>query len=398
MERNQAFDTIIFGVSYESDNLGVNALGIGAASVIFKANSNCKIAAITLGQKTNKKYIIPTDNGDVSVELIYFKKEQYLIALLEAILFRLFKVQLNSRLTGLIKNASTIYNVNEGDSFSDIYGLKRLLRHYIDSKLALIWKKPLIFLPQTIGPFKTKIGKYLSKDILVKSKKIYVRDIKANAYLKELNIQSKLVFDLAVYMKPKESDISIPPKSIGININGLMYLNRYGSMKGQFSNYPKLLIDLVNQLIKNNWNIIFIPHTYNTTNPCEEDDLVSTLDFCKKNKLTENKQVTIITKQFDAQEIKFILSQLDYFIGSRMHSCIGAMSSNIPTFALAYSYKFHGTFEMFQQGDSLFEVNMISNEQTIEVIDKITSRIDKREISAKKLEEVNNHAYLNLND
>ena len=36
---------------------------------------------------------------------------------------------------------------------------------------------------------------------------------------------------------------------------------------------------------------------------------------------------------------------MDFFVGARMHACIGAFSSGVPVVPLAYSRKFNGLFE-----------------------------------------------------
>ena len=43
-------------------------------------------------------------------------------------------------------------------------------------------------------------------------------------------------------------------------------------------------------------------------------------------------------------EAKSYISNMDIFIGSRMHSTIGAFSSNVATIPVSYSRKFEGLF------------------------------------------------------
>ncbi len=74
MKNKQDFNTILLGSSSESDNLGVNALGIGAVSVIFNNYPNTKIAAITLGNNSNKQFIISTEKDNITADLNYFLK------------------------------------------------------------------------------------------------------------------------------------------------------------------------------------------------------------------------------------------------------------------------------------------------------------------------------------
>ena len=53
-------------------------------------------------------------------------------------------------------------------------------------------------------------------------------------------------------------------------------------------------------------------------------------------------RVVPITREYDATEIKGIISQCDLFVGARMHSCIAAISMGVPTVAIASSYKTFG--------------------------------------------------------
>jgi polysaccharide pyruvyl transferase WcaK-like protein len=49
--------------------------------------------------------------------------------------------------------------------------------------------------------------------------------------------------------------------------------------------------------------------------------------------------------KYDQSEIKYVIGLCDFFIGSRMHACIAALSQYIPTVPVAYSKKFIGVME-----------------------------------------------------
>jgi hypothetical protein len=100
-------------------------------------------------------------------------------------LFKFFRIIPKSKLALEIFSSDIIFDLNEGDSFSDIYGFHRILRHFMDSFLAISFKKDLVFLPQTIGPFDTFVGKKLGLYILNRLKKLYIRDDKAIKLLSE---------------------------------------------------------------------------------------------------------------------------------------------------------------------------------------------------------------------
>ena len=56
--------------------------------------------------------------------------------------------------------------INGGDSFSDIYGQPLLQKWIRDVKTLRKRTKKLVFLPQTIGPFKLDSSKQMAQDCL----------------------------------------------------------------------------------------------------------------------------------------------------------------------------------------------------------------------------------------
>lgn len=390
---------LLLGASLDSDNQGVNALAIGALTLLDKKYKNAEFTIVTLGTHGLNVKSIELESGKREIDFHIYTKYEFLVAIIEALLFKLFHISAFSSLGKLFQHADKVYNINEGDSFSDLYGAKRILRHFIDSKIVLLYKKPLVFLPQTIGPFNTRLGKILSKNVLQGLSFIYVRDDKAFNYLDSLHLKYSKSIDMAVYMKPLSHNFQVRPNSIGININGLMYLNRYDSLKGEYEAYPRLLQKIVNELLSQGFNILFIPHTYNAFNPIEEDDLVSIDSFIKQFKYEADERVYTLNKALNAQEIKYILSQLDFFIGSRMHSCIGALSTGVPTIGLAYSYKFEGTFEMFNQKDHVFSVPKGDFDRlSDDLLTRIKEFISRRAETKLELARLLPFKYLELND
>src|SRR5260370_12066707 len=73
-----------------------------------------------------------------------------------------------------------------GDSFSDIYGMERLLYVSLPQILALLLGKRLILLPQTIGPFRGGFAKTVARYILNRAERVYSRDDRGLEELKAL--------------------------------------------------------------------------------------------------------------------------------------------------------------------------------------------------------------------
>ena len=73
---------------------------------------------------------------------------------------------------------------------------------------------------------------------------------------------------------------------------------------------------------------------------------------------------------------KDYISDLDFFMGSRMHACIAAFSSGVPVIPISYSRKFSGLFE-----DTLGYKHIAdpTTQTTEEIVAFIHDSIEKRE-------------------
>lgn len=368
---------LLLGASLESDNKGVNALGIGAITLLKSNFPNAKINLLCIGEAEGKTFSLNVNDAKINVPVNYFSKKEVLKGLLRAYLHIFFAIKTTCKVTAFIRKHDIVFDINEGDSFSDLYGLKRILRHFADSKLILLLGKPLVFLPQTIGPFNSKVGKFLGGHILKRLNKLYVRDTKAYDFIDSLKVKKELSIDMAVYVNRVSVGMQFQNNTIGINVNGLMYLNNYENLKGQYESYPKLISDLIDRLINEGFKVILVPHVYNQKDPKSEDDLVAIKSIMKKKDALKE-SLSYVNKDHNAQELKTIISGTDFFIGSRMHSCIAGLSTSVPTVGLAYSYKFAGTFTMFNQQDHVINIIDLKAEGIQEVIENIMQKVDLR--------------------
>lgn len=382
---------VLLGASLESDNRGVNALCIGALTLLKKTFKNIAVNIVALGpiEKTSLKSVW-VDDEEIQVKIHYFNSKTLYLAYLMIPINQSIK-----KLINIIKSGDLFYDINEGDSFSDIYGLKRLLRHFADSGLVLKLNKRLTFLPQTIGPFKTPIGKLLSRKILRKLHKLYVRDNKYANELNELGVEYLINIDMAVYMDPKKLEFKVPRNTVGINVNGLMYFNSYKSMKDKYVFYRPFIEALIESFLAKKYKVLLVPHTYNHLTPNREDDLSAIKDL-KKRLYETNVNVFSFVEGYDAQEIKGIISKTIFFIGSRMHSCIAALSTSVPTVGLAYSYKFEGTFKLFMCEEYVLNIINLKESEISQLIQRIHMFFEQRSTIKKSLLEANKRQLLKL--
>lgn len=242
-----------------------------------------------------------------------------------------------------LRQCNFIFDATMGDSFSDIYSkdyFKHLAKH---KRLAAFLCKKYVLLPQTYGPFSSTESQVITKKILNSAYKIYCRDELSQTILKEkfgIN-NSLLVSDMAFILPYKSNLYTFSNKEkIGINISGLLYKGGFHS-KNQFDlslNYPELIDKLIDKLSKN-YEVHLISHVIDKNENAYDDD------YKISKKLSQKYKNVFLAPAFETPiEAKSYISNMDIFIGSRMHSTIAAFSSNVITIPISYSRKFEGLF------------------------------------------------------
>jgi polysaccharide pyruvyl transferase WcaK-like protein len=245
-------------------------------------------------------------------------------------------------------------------------------------------------LPQTYGPYRSLFSKYLASYIILKAKKVFTRDKEGFFYLQSL-LKKKYsaitpVFcpDVAFTMDPQSITNPhicppLPPETkplIGLNINGLMYNGGYtqNNMFALALDYPLFIYQLITQLLADikNARILLIPHTFG------KDDDVNSDPYASKAILARIEQtaghllprIHLLQSEHNAHELKSLIGSCHYFIGSRMHSCIAALSQGVPAIGVAYSYKFIGVFNSIGLGHAVIDARVCDISSAIKKIEE----------------------------
>lgn len=350
------------GGNFKSTNRGVQALAYGGVEFIYKKIGNdTTVTMCYFAKKRKQDYEIT--NIDQENKIVYAKHYNYfdiIIAFFELRLHKLLKQKLFNKLSKDIKEVKYFFNINGGDSCSDIYGFKQYFIFILPSLFALSLNVKHVLLPQTFGPFKNTFIKFFSKEIL-KNSEVYIRDNEFVETLKDWNISYHEEVDVSFYMMPQkpEKKIDIKPNSIGINISGLAYYNRYGELSGHFDNYKPLIFEIIKFFQNTDKQIYLVPHTYGwgENSPRSSDDLTAIKAIY--NELENKKAISIIDYELTAPELKYIISQFSFLIGTRMHACFAGIFTGVNTFGLAYSYKFKGSFKRFGLENNFHNINYL---------------------------------------
>lgn len=360
---------VVLGTPVAPGNRGVMALGASVVT-LFEATLGEVEATFLLVHQPWDEVQIHGLHGRRTVNVITSRmapsaglKDHLGWILLLSALYRCVPI-----LRGWVKNKSpwirvvaesdVVGDIRGGDSFSDIYGIKRFLLAALPVLSVLLIRKRIVHLPQTYGPYKSRISRMLAKFLLRRSSLIIARDSDSQAIAQQLVGPAQRVLlspDVAFMLKAVEpSEIQSEPKwadlnsglRVGLNVNGLMYNGGY-DRKNMFSlvlDYPSFLKTLVSKMLSEfACDIVLIPHTYAVDGNVESDNEAARKLFSSLSS-EEQRRVWVVTGEYDQHEIKGVIGGCSFFIGSRMHACIAALSQGIPCVGVAYSQKFVGVF------------------------------------------------------
>ncbi len=315
--------------SLGSGNLGVSALTESNVEIV-------RSAANGLGVKID---FIIIGSSDRSSEVLAqrLKDEGHSLKVVRArILRRSFR--------DVIRGCDLVIDIGEGDSFSDIYGFKRFWYYWLSKNITCSLGVPLVLAPQTIGPFNGTIAKLLAQQVMGRCAKLFARDNISSLCVRELGLSSRLVesTDVAFRLPYKPSDVANRVGlNVGVNVSGLLLSGGY-TKNNQFDlrvDYEAAVKEIISYLTSlPDVTVHLISHVIEPGMPVEDD-------LRAARELSKAFPGLVLAPSFDGpSEAKSYISQMDFFIGARMHSCIAAFSAGVPTLPMSYSRKFNGLF------------------------------------------------------
>jgi polysaccharide pyruvyl transferase WcaK-like protein len=316
--------------SLDTGNLGIGALTIGNLFLI--ENSLAK-------NGLKGKFIIFGPARTNFSEIAEFSDIEY---------FELSTCSVFIKLPTIIKKMRScdfIFDIGSGDSFSDIYGFKRFAKITFSKFLVSSRKTRLILSPQTIGPFNNFFSEYLAKLALHSAEKIFARDQLSLEYANSMGVSQNnvvLSFDVAIALPHQITKKNNKKIKIGLNVSALLYNGGYkkNNFLGICYKYKEITNRIIIEYSKNKEiEIHLIPHVISN----DENSIENDYAICKY--LVKKHDNLVLSPFFmSPSDAKTYISNMDFFIGARMHSTIAAFSTNVPFVALAYSRKFSGLF------------------------------------------------------
>jgi polysaccharide pyruvyl transferase WcaK-like protein len=391
------------GTPTRCSNRGVEALGAALVDLCLEAAPQADVAML-LGNRDSLPVSFRIKGERREVQVVHARRSPWThprhflpVIVFMSALHRLaptggLKSAIEERVPWIkaVAQADFVGDIRGGDSFSDIYGLRRFLSGFVLAWTVILIRGKIVQLPQTYGPYRKPLARLLARYLLKRSTVIIARD-KASQKIardfvgpgREVLLSPDVAFALetvrpaCIDLEPAVRDKIVPitppltvdvstslgssdapllaaaarPSSschvIGLNINGLMYFGGYSrkNMFGLKLDYPVFLRELITALLQeHDGELWIIPHTYGVPGSVESDPDASRR-LRDQLAAAQRSRVRLVTREYDCHELKGVIGECSFVIGSRMHACIAALSQGIPCVGIAYSMKFRGVFE-----------------------------------------------------
>jgi len=421
---NGEYNVCFQGSSLDTGNLGCSALTASFIKLVTDSKPNARLNLL-YANRTNGVQSLKVSGRTVHLDIVNYRlspksriNEHLFWILLLAVLQGIIRIRSvrnvfirSNRWLRTLDKADFVGEIRGGDSFSDIYGLRRFFLGIIPCLIAVLMRKKLVLLPQTYGPFKSRIAKAIARLIMLRAHRIFARDRESMELARKLlgcKSKDKIIEfcpDIAFTLEaslPEEPDIQ--PKLhrnnsaplIGLNISGLLYVGGFtrDNMFGLSVDYKHFVPVLLKELMKRtNAHMLLVPHVYWGGVEGDESLVCRQLRESMGTKYAD--RLHLIMQEYDQSQVKGIIGLCDFFIGSRMHACIAALSQCIPTVGLAYSKKFRGVFQSI--GVERLVVDMCEKESG-DIIETVISSFQRRNTISEDLKKIIPEAQKQIRD
>lgn len=277
-----------------------------------------------------------------------------------------------------IKKCDCVFDGSYGDGFTGIYGTRRNFVQALRKQLVISANKPLYLLPQTYGLYKFPFKNW-SIGLIKKASFAYARDTRtAQSVGSFVKVTSDMAFGLPY--KPDMYRLVSKKLKIGINVSSLLW-EKTGDRFNLSVDYQKFYHKILDYLTgSENYEVHLIPHVVDLKNYDSPENDCKITDLLKG----EYGDKVILAPSFkNTIEAKSYISNMDVFMGSRMHATIGAISSGVATIPFSYCHKFESLYGNIGY-PYLIEATKVSTEDAYKTFISFLSIVDEMRIAGNK--------------
>lgn len=224
------------------------------------------------------------------------------------------------------------------------------LRNYRRHAFFIKKKMRLLYFTQDFGPARKPITKLLGRRVMSRADHIFSRSPHSLAMLKELlpdaNVSGPhpdctlVLAPTPPPRKPEGRYVTLVPSAIMMNDHGERYLD---------------FMTKIGEALPENITPIVLAHNF-TANGATFDTVVCD---ALHERLSKSRTTMLFKDPWTPSELKGLLKDADAVITSRFHAMVGAMSSNVPAFAIGWSHKYQEFMALYGKDDLSYDMRKL---------------------------------------
>lgn len=378
---------LLAGAAPDTGNLGVCALFYSTAAGVAAHLPNHQLMVFDHGAGIRDWHITDEEESHIPLKLCgakhgrrYYRNDNFA------------NIRLSCKLGGglnpiakRILNSTAMIDISGGDSFTDLYGSWRFKAITYPKLIAIENGIPLILLPQTYGPYLSADARMQAAEIVKGAAMAWARDAESFDELKDLlgsafdERKHFLGVDVAFLLPRKLPRTMLPGRlrnwlcertacTVGINVSGLIYNqpDKAQSQYGLRANYQEVVYQFIQKLLnETDVNVVLIPHVL-ADEQFYESDMAASRRLLGLFSSADKQRLEILPDVYDQCEIKWVIGEMDWFCGTRMHSTIASLSSGVATAAIAYSIKTRRVFKTCGQEQQVIDPREMSTQEAVD--------------------------------
>jgi len=230
-----------------------------------------------------------------------------------------------------------------------------------------IFKKTVIIFPNSVGPFRTLLGRFLAKTAIKNVDLLFLRETHSLVWTENLEMRTPIIvtsdivlvsnldkFNKCTRDHAERPLIAVCPGIYAATLSGRKQLDYVGA-------HSKTLDRFVEKYYA---KVVFLPHE--TTGRSGDD-----YAFCELilNRMKKSNGATIL-KAKTLEEFSARISQADLMLTSRMHPAVIACLCKVPTIVIYYDFKQLGLFEQLDLSSYVVDINQVSHENLMTTMEE----------------------------
>jgi polysaccharide pyruvyl transferase WcaK-like protein len=270
-----------------------------------------------------------------------------------------------------------------GDNLSYDYGFLATLLFFSPFHAAMMRRIPTVIWAASIGPFSSRPPwERRFAELLRRMDLITVREPLTQAYLEGMGVRDNVrrVADPAFLLPtcptelPEEIERALQAGAIGLNLAPQMIRYNGLSARDWMSEAARMVAEV---RLKTTLPIVLIPHVMMSPRLAPvNDDYEFMKALLERLPAHARDRIWLYDARLDdCRQIKWVISRLRVFAGSRTHSTIAALSSGVPTFCIGYSVKARGiNLDIFGHEQWVSHVSQLSAGRLAERIETLLAQ------------------------